>query len=228
MQFDRFALDQPGTVLAHSVKADDIAFRKGRRLSAADLDLLAAAGVESVVAVRFGPGDVPEDEAAGRLAALIAGAGSIAAPALTGRPTCCRRARRAGAGSATDRSVQRDRRIGDAGDTAGLCGGRAAADAGHRQDHPVLAARRPCGALLRRAADGPLVRVAPFRPWRARLIQTELPSVAAKVLDKTVRITRDRVEAVGGELLGRPAARMSRHRWRSSFGAPMPTGSTCC
>ena len=56
-----------------------------------------------------------------------------------------------------------------------------------------------CCAVL---ADGPLVRVAPFRPWRARLIQTELPSVAAKVLDKTVRITRDRVEAVGGELLG--------------------------
>ena len=50
--------------------------------------------------------------------------------------------------------------------------------------------------------DGPLLRVAPFRPWRARLIQTELPSVAAKVLDKTVRITRDRLAAVAGELLG--------------------------
>ena len=51
-------------------------------------------------------------------------------------------------------------------------------------------------------AAGPLARVAPFRSWRARLIQTELSSVAAKVLDKTVRITRDRIAATGGELLG--------------------------
>ena len=36
----------------------------------------------------------------------------------------------------------------------------------------------------------------------ARLIQTELPSVAPKVLDKTVRITGDRVRATGGELVG--------------------------
>ena len=56
-----------------------------------------------------------------------------------------------------------------------------------------------CQAAL---AEGPLLRVAPFRPWRARLIQTELPSVPPKVLDKTVRITRDRVAAVQGELVG--------------------------
>ena len=56
-----------------------------------------------------------------------------------------------------------------------------------------------CQAAL---AEGPLLRVAPFRSWRARLIQTELPSVPPKVLDKTVRITRDRVAVVQGELVG--------------------------
>ena len=71
----------------------------------------------------------------------------------------------------------------------------------------------------------PLLRVAPFRPWRARLIQTELPSVAAKVLDKTVRITRDRLAAVAGELARRdplrarpppPSPRPSALPWRKA------------
>ena len=66
-----------------------------------------------------------------------------------------------------------------------------------------------------RARHGPLVRIAPFRPWRARLIQTELPSLAAKVLDKTVRITRDRLEAARlVNCFGKPAARTSPRRWR--------------
>lgn len=204
MQFDRFALDQAlGTVLAHSVKAGDIAFRKGRRLSATDLDRLAVAGVESVVAVRFGPDDVPEDEAASRLATLIAGAGSTAAPAFTGRANLL----------ADTRGVlvlepQRIDRFNEIDESVTLATLPPYTVVEPRQmlatvkiipfSLPNALVERCCAVL----ADGPLVRVAAFRPWRARLIQTELSSVTTKVLDKTVRITRDRVEAVGGELLG--------------------------
>ena len=62
-----------GALLAHSVKAGGIAFRKGRRLSAADIEALRAAGETSVMAVRLEPGDVPEDEAAALLARAVAG-----------------------------------------------------------------------------------------------------------------------------------------------------------
>ena len=91
---------------------------------------------------------------------------------------------------------------------------------------PIRAAtaRSLCRASL---ADGPArCASAPFRPWRARLIQTELPSVAAKVLDKTVRITRDRIAAIGGELRRRDAAaRMSRRRWPPRSSAAIAAGS---
>src|SRR3954470_22182495 len=86
MQFDRFALDQAeGTVLAHAVKAGDVLFRKGRKLSAEDLGRLRAAGLDAVVAVRFGPDDVTEDEAAAMLASPAAGEAISVAAAFTGR-----------------------------------------------------------------------------------------------------------------------------------------------
>ena len=65
MHFDRFALEEAeGTVLAHAVKAGDLLFKKGRRLSAEDLARLRTAGLESVVGVRLDAEDVLEDEAA--------------------------------------------------------------------------------------------------------------------------------------------------------------------
>ena len=53
-----------------------------------------------------------------------------------------------------------------------------------------------------RRIEGPLLALHPLRPRRVALIQTELPSVKASVLDKTVEITRRRVEALEGELVG--------------------------
>ncbi len=55
-----------GAILAHSVKLDTVRFKKGRRLSAADLAALAKAGIETVIAARLEPGDVHEDAAAGQ------------------------------------------------------------------------------------------------------------------------------------------------------------------
>jgi molybdenum cofactor cytidylyltransferase len=86
MRFDRFALDEAeGTVLAHAVKAGDVLFRKGRKLSAEDVRRLRAAGLDAVVAVRFASEDVTEDEAAALLAAPAAGPVVSVAAAFTGR-----------------------------------------------------------------------------------------------------------------------------------------------
>jgi molybdenum cofactor cytidylyltransferase len=202
MRFDRFTLDSAaGAVLAHAVRAGDVLLKKGRRLTAEDVAKLKAAGVDSVAAVRFSPEDVPEDEAAGRLAAPAAGAGIDVAAAFTGRANLHSRAR--GVLVVDVERVDRFNAVHEAITFATL---PAFAVVEPRQMVATVkiipfAVEAP---LVERAmsvlAAGPLVRVAPFRPWRARLIQTELPSVAAKVLDKTVRVTRERVEHTGGEL----------------------------
>src|SRR5690606_37799871 len=48
---------------------------------------------------------------------------------------------------------------------------------------------------------GPLLRVAAFAPKRVALVQTTLPGLKDKVLDKTVEITRARIEALAGTLV---------------------------
>ena len=60
-----------GAILAHSVPLAKGRLRKGRRITAADCDALTKAGHAEVWVARPEAGDVPEDEAATRLAAAL-------------------------------------------------------------------------------------------------------------------------------------------------------------
>ena len=55
-----------GLILAHSVRLPGRAFKKGRVLSAEDIQVLLEAKIETVSGARLEPDDVGEDEAAGR------------------------------------------------------------------------------------------------------------------------------------------------------------------
>lgn len=73
-----------GGILVHNI-ADEQghkALSKGRRLDAADLGRLRAMGRDSVYVAQLEPGDVPEDEAAGRIALAVCGEN-----VKTGKPT---------------------------------------------------------------------------------------------------------------------------------------------
>src|SRR2546429_2340857 len=74
-----------GAILAHSLRLGATALKKGRVLSAADLEAIAAAGLEHVIVARFDLGDIREDAAAERIAAAAAGPNIATAMAFTGR-----------------------------------------------------------------------------------------------------------------------------------------------
>src|SRR5215469_9279135 len=74
-----------GTVLAHSLRTERGMFKKGRRLSEADVALLAAAGHREITVARLDADDVPEDVAAARIAAALAGGSVRIGAAFTGR-----------------------------------------------------------------------------------------------------------------------------------------------
>ena len=74
-----------GAILAHSVVLTDISFKKGRKLSAADLGALSAHGGRDVMVARLEAGDVSEDAAAGRIARALAGTGVTTGEPFTGR-----------------------------------------------------------------------------------------------------------------------------------------------
>ncbi|HET6467414.1 MAG TPA: molybdopterin-binding/glycosyltransferase family 2 protein [Geminicoccaceae bacterium] len=192
-----------GAILAHAVMATRPVFRKGRRLSAEDLRTLAESGVTNVVAAVLEPGDVPEDAAAARLAAAVAGEHARIADAFTGRVNLFAeapgllvvdRAR-------IDRLNERDEAVTLATlpEYAQVTPGQMIATI---KIIPFAVPEDVLGACLELAAGAPLVRVAPYRPLRARLVQTLLPGTSAKMLDKTVAVTRQRLEALGGSLVG--------------------------
>src|ERR687891_2563670 len=86
MKFGAIPLEQAeGAILAHSVKLDRLALKKGRRLSADDLEALRAAGAESVIAAKLEPDDVEEDEAARLVANAVAGPNLRVDKPFTGR-----------------------------------------------------------------------------------------------------------------------------------------------
>lgn len=74
-----------GAILAHSLALKPRRIAKGTRLEPAHLTSIAAAGIDEIIVARIEPGDVGEDEAASRLAAVACGPGLRAGAAFTGR-----------------------------------------------------------------------------------------------------------------------------------------------
>ncbi|HKA90382.1 MAG TPA: molybdopterin-binding/glycosyltransferase family 2 protein [Haliangiales bacterium] len=201
MKFGRVPVAEAvGAILAHTLRAGGAVLKKGRPISAADAERLAAAGHVEVVCARLEPGDVPEDQAAARVAAAVAGAGVAAAAPATGRANVF-------AGAAGVLRV----------DAAGV-------DAVNLIDETLTVATLPAWArveagdmvatvkvipygvaeevVARAVAVGPLVSVAAFRRERVGLVLTRLPGTAEMVLDRAAASQRERVVRIGGSVVG--------------------------
>lgn len=74
-----------GAILAHTVRVGGQTVRKGSRLTEETIAALAGSGVTSLMVARLESGDVPEDEAAARIAAVVAGSGTVLGKSSTGR-----------------------------------------------------------------------------------------------------------------------------------------------
>ena len=86
MQFGDIPLDQAvGAILAHSTRTPAGMLKKGRTLSADDVEKLRATGVTSVIAARLADDDATEDAAAQRIGMLVRGDGTRLAEPFTGR-----------------------------------------------------------------------------------------------------------------------------------------------
>src|SRR5215469_12198636 len=205
MKFGDTPLDQAvGAIMAHNLKLGGRVFRKGRTLTADDVAALRAAGLASVVAARLEPGDVGEDEAANRIARKLSGAGITAAPAFTGRANLF--AETAGLCRIDRAAVDRLNAIDEAITLATLEPDTVVAPkqmVATVKIIPFAVAGERLAASEKAVADAArLITVVPFAAKRAVLIQTELPGVKPSVLDKTVEITRARLAALGGSLIG--------------------------
>nr|WP_209003389.1 molybdopterin-binding/glycosyltransferase family 2 protein [Stappia taiwanensis] len=188
-------------MLAHSLRLEGATFRKGQRLSDADIALIAATGISEVVVARLEPGDCHEDVAAERLARAADGGGLRLDPPFTGRVNLF--AAEDGLLLVDPPAVNAANRIDPAITLATLPAfarvtrGRMVATA----KIIPFAVAEPLIAQAETAARA-AVRLAPFRPRKVGLVATQLPHLKPSVLDKTRRITEARLAVSGSTLIG--------------------------
>ncbi len=192
-----------GAILAHSLKLGTTALKKGRVLSPADTELIAAAGVSEITVARLDPDDVPEDEAAERIAVAAAGPGiSVAAP-FTGRANL----HAEGRGLLVFARERIDRlNLVDEAVTLGTLPAFATVEPRQMVATvkliPFAAPEEAVKECVKAAiSEGPLLRLAPFQNLSFGLIQTRLPGLKESILDKTREVTVGRLAALGCKLV---------------------------
>jgi molybdenum cofactor cytidylyltransferase len=192
-----------GAILAHSLKLGTTVLKKGRVLARADLDMIAAAGLQRIVVARLEPGDIREDEAAARIAAAAAGPDITVAAAFTGRANLFAETRGL---LVFDRDRLDQLNLVDEAVTLGTLPPFAVVEP--RQmvaTVKIIPFAVPETAVAKAAAfaakSEPLLRVAAFVPRDVALIQTRLPGFKESILDKTLDVTQQRLAALGCRLV---------------------------
>jgi len=191
-----------GAILAHSVRLKDRAIKKGTVLDAAAIAALRAGGLAEVIAARLGQGDVPEDEAASRLADALLAPLIARSRAATGRVNLL--AETTGLLTVDAALVDRLNALDESITLATL------PDFSLVQPKEMLATLKIIPFAVPGAALGvaevllrqnPVLTLHPFRPLKVGLVLTELPGVKESVMEGAVEVTGARIEALMGRLL---------------------------
>ena len=188
-----------GALLAHATTLADRVLKKGHRLTGDDISALARAGFGDIVAARLEPGDVGEDEAAVRLAEAFRGEGLTVDNAFTGRVNL--RAAAPGLAVVDAALIDAINAVDEAVTIATVAPFqtvRARAVVAVVKIVPFAVDERILEAASAPIGNsGPPVRVAPFAARRFGLIQTALGGSRESLVEKTIAVTRGRLEPLG-------------------------------
>ena len=203
MRFGVVPVDEAeGAILAHAVRIDGVALKKGDVVTSERRRQLAQAGVTSVVAARLEDGDVGEDEAALRLAERLAGEQVRCAPPFTGRVNLFAEA--AGLAIVDRAAIDRLNAINEAITVATLPSCRAVEDGdmvATVKIIPFSTRGETLDAVLEALGASPAVSVAPFRPLRVGVASTLLPGLKESVVAKTLRALEARLAPTGARVV---------------------------
>jgi molybdenum cofactor cytidylyltransferase len=192
-----------GAVAVHSIRKSGFTLKKGTLIGNAEIAALEAAQVREIVVARLEPGDVGEDVAAAEIAAAVAGEGVHVDRAFTGRANLF--AQNAGVLVVDKDGVDALNDVDPAITFATLqayapvVAGKMIATvkiipfavSGEARDKALAAAR----------AAKPIIRIAPFRVRKVGIISTLLPGLADKVIEKTLKVTAERLAPTGAEIV---------------------------
>ncbi len=195
--------DAIGGIVVHSIRKSGLVLKKGTVVGEAESAALTAAGIKAITVARVEPGDVSEDDAAAELAAAVAREGVRVDRAFTGRANLF--AETAGVVVVEEGGIDRFNEI-DPDITlatleafAPVVPGKMIATVKIIPFAIAAAARDKALAVARDAA--PLVRVAPYVIRKVGVISTMLPGLSEKVIEKTLRVTQDRLAPAGAAIV---------------------------
>ena len=192
-----------GAIAVHSIRKAGMVLKKGTLIGQREIEALELADVPEIVVARLEPGDVPEDVAAAEIAAAVAGEGVHVDRAFTGRANLF--AQDAGvlvvdkAGVDALNGVDPAITFATLPAYASVVAGKMIATVKIIPFAAAAAARDEALSVARAVA--PMVRVAPFRVRKVGIISTVLPGLADKVIEKTLKVTADRLGPAGATVV---------------------------
>jgi molybdenum cofactor cytidylyltransferase len=191
-----------GGVTVHTLRQGPLVLKKGTTIGPAEVEALDKAGVREIVVVRLEEGDVSEDVAAGSIAQAVAGDGINVERAFTGRANLF--AGRAGVLVVDRAAVDRINAVDEAITFATLSAFKPVVEGEMVATVKLI----PFGveaklrdAALKAAGQGAL-RVAPYVIKRVGIVSTLLPGLSPKVVEKTLRVTSERLAPAGASIIG--------------------------
>jgi molybdenum cofactor cytidylyltransferase len=204
MKFGAVPLAQAeGGVAVHSIRKGDLVLKKGTLIGPGEIAALAQAGITEIVVARIEPGDVSEDAAAADIAAAVHGEGVRVDRAFTGRANLF--AESAGVLVVDKAGIDRLNQVDESITFATLPAYKPVV-AGEMVatvkiiPFAVAAAQRDA-ALAAARKNAPLLHVAPYRIRKVAVISTLLPGLAPKVIEKTLKVTEQRLAPAGAGII---------------------------
>jgi molybdenum cofactor cytidylyltransferase len=184
-----------GATAVHSIRQGGMVLKKGTLIGSEEAEALEHAGISEVVVARLDPGDISEDVAAAELAAAVAGDNVRVDRAFTGRANLF--AESAGVLVVDKEAVDALNRVDEAITFATLPAFKPVV-AGEMIATVKIIPFAVDGRAHRRALEtateaGPSLSVAGYRVRKVGVVSTRLPGLAEKVIEKTLRITTDRL-----------------------------------
>jgi molybdenum cofactor cytidylyltransferase len=175
--------------------------KKGTTIGHAEVEALTRAGVREIVVVRLEDGDVSEDAAAAGIARAVAGEGVHVERAFTGRANLF--AGHAGVLVVDRAKVDRINGVDEAITFATLAAYKPVVE-GEMIATVKLIPFGVEGSLRDAAiaaASGGALRIAPYVIKRVGIVSTLLPGLAQKVVEKTLRVTAERLAPAGAAIM---------------------------
>lgn len=192
-----------GAVAVHSIRKGDLVLRKGTLIGAKEVAALKVADVKELVVARLDAGDVPEDEAAAQIAKAVAGEGVRLDRAFTGR--CNLFADTAGVLVVEKESIDRLNRVDEAVTFATLPAFKPVVEGEMIATVKIIpfavSVIARDAALAEAAKATPLLRIAPYRIKKIGVVSTLLPGLAPKVVEKTLKVTAERLAPAGAVII---------------------------